>query len=105
MFFFDLSKLALPRALLKVSLCYFTVIKRDASRHRESCAWQIIQSSEFTVIVEPYGARRRRTRFLKDQLDRADAASWQIADGSDLRTARALAGPRTVRISRRAPTW
>ena len=29
------------------------------------------------------------THSLRDQLDRADAGSWQIADGGDLRTARA----------------
>ena len=30
-----------------------------------------------------YGVRSRRTHSLEDQLDRADAGSWQIADGSD----------------------
>ena len=35
------------------------------------------------------GFRRRRTRFLRDQLGRADAGSWQIADPGDLWTARA----------------
>ena len=29
-----------------------------------------------------YGVRSRRTHSLGDQLDRADAGSWQIADGS-----------------------
>eukprot|EP00964_Phaeocystis_antarctica_P071614 scaffold43722_cov101-Phaeocystis_antarctica.AAC.1 len=40
------------------------------------------------IIVEPrprtrtsnYGVRSRRTRLLEDQLGRADAGSWQIAD-------------------------
>ena len=27
-----------------------------------------------------YGGRRRRTHLLEDQLNRADAGSWQIAD-------------------------
>ena len=36
-----------------------------------------------------YGGRRRRTRLFRDQLWRAEAGSWQIADGSDTRTARA----------------
>ena len=35
-----------------------------------------------------YGVRSRRTHLLRDQLWRADAGSWQIADRSDLRTAR-----------------
>ena len=30
--------------------------------------------------LNPYGVRRRRTRLLRDQLWRADAGSWQIAD-------------------------
>jgi len=31
-----------------------------------------------------------RTRFLEDQLDRADAGSWQIADGGDTGSSLAL---------------
>ena len=30
-----------------------------------------------------YGVRRRRTQFLEDQPDRADAGRWQFADGGD----------------------
>jgi len=51
-----------------------------------------------------------RTRFiLGDQLDRADAGSWQIADGGDTGSSsslrrRALAGPRTVRALRFSTT-
>ena len=67
-----------------------------------------------------YGVRSRGTRLFRDQLWLADAGSWQIADGSDPRTARArvtsvgncrvrfaveLAVPSTVRISRGAPIW
>ena len=71
-----------------------------------------------------YGVRRRRTQFLGDQLDRAGAGSWQIADEGATRKAaaggtsvgvrrrlssslrrRALADPPTVRLSRRAPIW
>ena len=40
------------------------------------------------VQTFPDGVRSRRTRRLRDQLWRADAGSWQIADRSDLRTAR-----------------
>eukprot|EP00964_Phaeocystis_antarctica_P059038 scaffold35035_cov71-Phaeocystis_antarctica.AAC.2 len=64
----------------------------------------------------------RRTHLLEDQLGRADAGSWQIADGSTVATAADhrtfvgnyrvrfvvelyTAGPPTVRFSRRAPTW
>ena len=36
-----------------------------------------------------YGGRSRRTRFLGDQLDRAGAGSWQIADGGATRKAAA----------------
>ena len=36
-----------------------------------------------------YGGCRLRTQSLRDQLDRADAGSWQIADRGDLWTARA----------------
>ena len=31
-------------------------------------------------LVNLYGVRSRRTRLLEDQLDRAGAGSWQIAD-------------------------
>ena len=37
-------------------------------------------SVSLSVIL--YGVRSRRTRLLEDQLGRADAGSWQIADGS-----------------------
>ena len=36
-----------------------------------------------------YGVRSRRTRLLEDQLGRADAGSWQIADGGATRKAAA----------------
>ena len=36
-----------------------------------------------------YGERSRRTRLLRDQLWRADAGSWQIADGGATRKAAA----------------
>ena len=36
-----------------------------------------------------YRGRSRRTRFLGDQLDRAGAGSWQIADGGATRKAAA----------------
>ena len=36
-----------------------------------------------------YGVRSRRTRLFGDQLDRADAGSWQIADGGATRKAAA----------------
>ena len=32
-----------------------------------------------------YGGRRRGTHLFRDQLDRAGAGSWQIADGGVLR--------------------
>eukprot|EP00964_Phaeocystis_antarctica_P123774 scaffold87476_cov79-Phaeocystis_antarctica.AAC.7 len=36
-----------------------------------------------------YGGRSRRTHLLRDQLGRADAGSWQIADGGATRKAAA----------------
>jgi hypothetical protein len=39
------------------------------------------------LLAREYGVRSRRTHSFRDQLDRADAGSWQIADGGDLRTA------------------
>ena len=41
-----------------------------------------------------YGVRSRRTRLLEDQLGRADAGSWQIADGGA--TQKAAAGGTSV---------
>jgi len=46
----------------------------------------------YTLLVRLYelkGPSAQNPYSLRDQLDRADAGSWQIADGGDLRTARA----------------
>ena len=47
------------------------------------------ESHECERVSKCYGGRSRRTRLFRDQLDRAGAGSWQIADGGDMRTARA----------------
>jgi hypothetical protein len=39
--------------------------------------------------IPTYGVCSRRTHSLRDQLDRADAGSWQIADGGATRKAAA----------------
>ena len=48
----------------------------------------------YTLLVRLYelkGPSAQNPYSLRDQLDRADAGSWQIADGGDLRTAHARA--------------
>jgi hypothetical protein len=42
-----------------------------------------------SVLESSYGGCSRRTHSFRDQLDGADAGSWQIADRGDLWTARA----------------
>ena len=42
----------------------------------------------FAYCGYTYRERRRRTRLLRDQLGRAGAGSWQIADGGATRMAR-----------------
>ena len=56
-------------------------------------------SPAFTMIVRliipfSYGVRLRGTHLLEDQLGRADAGSWQIADGGA--TQKAAAGGTSV---------
>ena len=43
--------------------------------------WHVLSVTFFLLNQHlKYGERSRRTRFLGDQLDRADAGSWKIAD-------------------------
>ena len=56
---------------------FFWVGVRDS--HELIFCYKRCQSSAVGVS-SLYGVRSRRTRLLEDQLGRADAGSWQIAD-------------------------
>ena len=59
----------------------------DCTGHYQLYGFTVVSAP--TLLFRGYGVRSRRTRLLEDQLGRADAGSWQIADGGATRKAAA----------------
>ena len=59
------------------------LLLRAVHRSTGQCNFLFSNLVRALVRYTRYRGRRRRTHSLEDQLDRADAGSWQIADGSD----------------------
>ena len=61
-------------------MSFFSVCVCHCVKSREKPCEIIYLHEHDSGWFHGYGVRSRRTRLLEDQLGRADAGSWQIAD-------------------------